>query len=232
MEFSRVLVLCFAFVLGASLGCSDDDDEGTAVIRVMHAAKTLGRLTVLLDDDEVSKPLAYTEASDGFEVVIESEYIPRLRVFAEGIAPPVVDIDLFVLEDSRNILVVYTRPDDSIANTLLRQSEFELLGEDFRLNIGHFAPSINTAIDAYIVNPDSSLDGQIPAASGISFSTVSTEVDIRQGIYESVVTRSRSLIALLRRGAFPFEAGRTFYAFFLDGTTREEPLQLVFIAAD
>ncbi len=234
------LLLCL--LLTVCIGCSSDDDE-TARVLVVHAASGTNPIRVVVDDGEVVSGLVYKEYSEDFTINVDTsddfddddefeDNRPRLRVYVAGIAPPVIDERLSLQEGVDYIYIVYRESNDSISRKLIRESTDSLSGDDFRLRFSHFANSLDTAIDSYVVTPGQSLVGQIPAAVDIAFGETSPNIDIVEGVYELILTRRNTLTPIFESIALPFQAGERVLVILLDPAAPSGRREVIYVTED
>lgn len=233
-------IFIFLFVVGC-IGCSSDDEE-TARVLIVHASSRTNPIRVVVDDDEILSGISYKEYSVDFGINVEpsdnsdddefEDSRPRFRVYVAGIAPPVIDERLSLQEGVGYIYIVYRARNDSISRRLIRESTDALGGDDFRLRFSHFANSIDTAIDSYVVSPEQSLVGQIPAAADITFSEVSPNVDIVEGIYKLVLTQRKTLNPIFESTSLPFQAGERVLVVLLDSAEPRGESEVIYVPED
>jgi len=178
--FILLSLLIFAVSCGMS-GGGGGDEQLTEKLRVVHAAPTLGKITILQDEKPIVERMLYGTGSEYVELDENSASIFSIKVEPEFVIP-ILAVEEDVTGPYKKTLMVTESGGQPVFTFIADQTATELPTDESRLRFIN-AASTSESIDVYVTSPTTSLQNRTPIASKLEFLKASSYFPTTPGDY-------------------------------------------------
>jgi hypothetical protein len=179
-----LLGLTVTLIAGLLASCGVSSSGGEAIrekLRVVHAAQTLGKITILKDEKEIIQDLSYGAASDYIELDENAESVFSIRVDPEFVIP-VLAVEEDVTGPYKKTLLVTEVAGQPVFTFIQDKTTTEIPSGESRIRFVNAAASATT-MDVYVTGFNTSLSGRTPVVSALAFKGTSSYFPTDPGDY-------------------------------------------------
>lgn len=206
---NKISVLAAVLISSVFLaGCSDDDSSTapTASLRALHLSADAPAVDVSVNETVVLEDVSYRQASGFLTVNTGSLGLDVLVANTETVA---LAADLNLARDTKYTVIAANNV-ASIEALVIEDSDKPADGFA-QLRVVHGAPAA-PAVDVYVSGPDDAFSGLSPTLEGVSFKSISSELEVPAGDYRVRVTAAGSSDVIYDSGSLSLMEGVEYIA--------------------
>lgn len=182
LQFALTLFLLGSILSCGSLGSSAGGKESvTEKLRIVHAAPSLGAITILQDEKPINSALSYGKATEYIELDETTEAVFSIRVTPEFVLP-ILAVKEAIVGPYKKTLLVTESAGQPVLTFIADQTATKIPGDESRLRFVNAASAAKT-IDVYVTSPTTPLKGRSPIVSKLAFLATSSYFATSPGEY-------------------------------------------------
>jgi hypothetical protein len=216
----RVLILLSVITLLSSCGSSGgrNKERFKEQLRVVHAAPSLGTLTLLQNGKPIVAGVTYATATQYVEIDESLEGIPDIftvRINPDFVLSP-IEVEELVNSDYKKTVILTEDSDGLPELTFIEDPRTEIPRGESRIRFLNGNLKESTA-DLFITAPSSSLTGRSADVAGLIFKEVSSRFAIEPGTYRiRVRSTGKTPSIILDTQEYPVGVGEELLFIFLE----------------
>lgn len=224
MKFRAAGLVVLAIL--ALAGCSNNDDEGTALVRVGNLSPDAGFVDLYLDGELLAADVGYFDGTGYVEV--PSGTLPFVVTVAGDEGAVLLADEVNLANEGSYTVLAGDFVDDMTTIYFLDVNSAPAAGQ-FQVRVMHAAPS-QGPVDVYLTTPGASLDGRDPTYAGLAFNRASTYLEAPAGSYQLRLAPAGTKTVALDMGTIAFGAGQIGTALIGDQEGGGTPIEGIMLA--